>query len=456
MALFVKWLLLVISALLYGIAFILPDNCACFIFIWSIPLFYSLFYFSLGFKEGLIWGILFWLLHSIAILWAILEYSTINIYIGGMAWFFLVVYASLYSSGIFWIASQISAIIPVYSQVWRLLIWILLLWLYSIIIDYCFLWIFGFLEGYSLAHMLVPLMVYPSMHVLILRVGKQSMVGILLGAQATIAYIVYMRAWSLSSILILSIGCLYGALWYLHTSNREQAQTPIWLSHIGCARITGKKRLYIWDAAHEIKRVIIQLISKYPAVRCIFMPESTVAFALNQYSDVLEYWQEYILKQDYMVILGGQRAQHNDLYNCFYILTHRGVAHWYDKVHGVFFVERVPWWAQQVFLWTGMKRFIVPFTQSLVARPVFHTTHCGFLIPYLCSDLFFSEPVCNTPEGTIVCLVNDMWFSCTYQRVLMMLTARLKALLWHKGVLYISYYYALYITPSGSCYTIPV
>lgn len=437
-------LLISISALVGALAFIAS------IFWWTIvvfliPLFYTARHFNVSYLHGLWWGFIFWSFHLSALLLLIIRESDAGWLISSSIWLVLVGYGALYAG--LWFACAIT--ITRLTRAWWIS-WLCATWLYFFIVDRAILWIFDVVEGYELAHPVLPLVRYTPILFLIPWLGKQGLLFFLIVFQLSIVELIHALQYNKPVMLLMVVISLMPFLisWL---PARRTINRPEWLDRIVCMHVMPDPKRSMWQQAHMIRKALEQACRTRPDL--IVMPESTFPFCLNEHQEILKYWHEYALPSTTELILGGHRREGNDVYNTLYFIRGDTIVELYDKQHGLLFVERVP----HLFDYPALRKFFLsdsaPFCQSTKKSSSLQTSRfkCA---PLICSELFFSHHDTHKELDLYVALVNDTWY-CAYQRFLMRQDARLKALLWQKDILYVSYSEAALFARTGVIFLLP-
>lgn len=398
----------------------------------------------------MVWAIIFWAINLWAILVLLIEHAQGPLLIKTLLWVLLLIYLSLYAGVWFLITTYIQCRL-VCSPGKILALWALGATLYFIFIEEGLLWIFDYWEGYSFAYPLISLANWPLTIRLVPLLGKHTVLLLLVIANSVTGYYLVTRALKKSLVLLLSV---LAPFIFGYSISVSQEMPPSWLSQMGCVRRPLATTSYIWDTAHVIKQELVKLLTSNLQINYVFMPESTIRWPLNQYPELLAYWQEYGLLKNRQLVIGAHRLDDTRLYNSLYQVWQGKIINYYDKQHGMFFVERLPRW---FFLERFKNLFLaqhVPFVQATKQSTIISLNKDLQLVPLICSELFFGKRCLVYSRLPLLVICNDTWFSCGYQQELMFLLARFRAVEWRRSILYISYTKAALINSRGTVYPI--
>ncbi len=429
-----KWQLLLISALLYSIPFVVSASLSFMLFFCLAPFFYVALTSKISFKEGIFWGSILWGVQLIGILVLLFEHAEISV-VGSLAlWLILLLYLSAYTGFGFLIAGFLQRKL-ILCGLRALALWVFLLAVHFIWIEHGVLWIFDNFEGYFFAYPLLPLIEYPALLAYMPLLSKEFFLSALLIGNAMIAYMIA-RGLNRFALAILALSLLPFIAGFFKAQN---VRLPSWLNTIGVlAPSVWKHHEYAWDRAHYLQEQLKPLLERNPDITSIIMPESSFKFPLNRLDAVSEFWNTYALNNRIRLIIGGYRYDADQLYNSLYCLYQGATVTVYDKKHGLPFFERLPcFMCSSLFKKLFLSRQ-VPFCQSAACRVLIPITDQQLCVPYICSDLFFysHQKLSNYPALVVT---NDAWFSCKYLQNLMLLVARFKALYCGQDMLYVSH-----------------
>jgi hypothetical protein len=123
----------------------------------------------------------------------------------------------------------------------------------------------------------------------------------------------------------------------------------------------------------------------------------------------------------------------------------------YDKKHAMLLSERLSTWMDNDFFKHIYFNERQPIHRSLCERTQCVVSENISFVPYICSELFFTELPDDTYENSpVLAVVNDILFT-TYIQKLLVLLARFKAIQWQRNIIYVSYTQSLFIDVCGRC-----
>jgi len=330
----------------------------------------------------------------------------------------------------------------------KMVCWIAGSWLYFWFVDRAFFSIFGFFEGDQLRFLLLPLAIRPQWLVIaqyLTRFG--GLLLLLIFSASSACFFIGDKKKSFFSVAFVCF-LPFVAGWFYP---RQEHQDPNFISTIACL-IPSIEQKDPW-LVHEHICELLTKCSDLRAVKTIILPESSFQFPLEDWERNIAVWYNCIKRNDVYIILGSHRRDDQSIYNTLYVLHNCRIIQHYDKIHAMFFTERLP------PLWSHLKetknlflKNTSPFCQGRKKRlPIFFST-LGFVRPYICSDLFFepiASPRSKNDTNTLLCLVNDSWFSVGYIPDLMFLQAISKSLYEKCSILYVSYTKSEFIFQDG-------
>lgn len=460
----------IVSAILYALAFVYP----VFGFVLIIAALSLLFYGALDQQytliDGLLWGSAVYVVHALPLSTYLHTYSRTSIALVG--WILFGLYTASYAGVWFFLTSFIcSAIDNKYILFYKLIVWMLTTFLYIQVMTTCFLWIFDICEGYCCLHPLVPLMETKALRSLVYYLGIHITTFIII---ITACVLVFFWASNYKKLLLLMAAFLLSVYWYADQSYTSTAK-PSWLSQVAYASVPFDTSLK--TNAHEIGLQVLTVLQKtrdaFPDATLLLMPESTFPYCLQEYDAIMRMWRAWVLnspeyRQAAGLMLGAHRNSscNSRVYNTCYYCTSDGVLEHYDKIHGLFFAERLPEYFKKslsFFNFYQSKNYNILknklkknscsdknkyFEQAFDSGTVFKWND-QIIVPFICSEFFFGS-VKQVESDTILCLVNDAWFGYRYMRNILFLNAVLRACDEHKTILYVSHARGTWIDQYGN------
>ncbi len=441
-----KYALVAMSAISGACAFMWPVTCWWLIFFFMIPLFYYLLITPqlIFWREGLLWGSIFFGLQSQWIFWLMREKSQAPS-LGLIAAALFIGFCSL-NVALWFVGAGLLA--KLYKKQWFIAAAFaatgIIFWWW---IDRGMFWISGQCDGYPMVFPLVPLATVPR---LLLMAPWFSMIGLLaclILFELFIAIALYFKSWRLgcTSSLFLApflIGFFIPA---------DSPQLPPWAHNVGYAVAPVSQNGDIYQRAELIGQLLAHYHKEHPQAHLIVMPESTCPFALNENPFCSLKWDALLNHQDITLIVGGQESDCGNLYNTLFCICKGQIIDRHHKVHCFPMVERIPApWSRLAILHSLFLAGYCQLTPGSHADQVIKLRDDCTFIPMICSELFFARKAPQVPPDIpILCLVNDSWF-IPYMRNLLFLSARCKAILWCRAILYVGHYGAFWIAADGS------
>lgn len=125
----------------------------------------------------------------------------------------------------------------------------------------------------------------------------------------------------------------------------------------------------------------------------------------------------------------------------------------YGKAHCLPIAEYLPWHLNWSWL-QGMFATTLPTKACANERPRWQLQEGIFIVPYICSELFFLNHPDDSYSDPILLLCNDWWFCYPYFKRLMALSANLQAISWQRPILYVSYTQEQFFDQFGHAHSI--
>src|SRR5579862_182148 len=175
---YARWFLLITSAVLYALPFLLSDYCWWLIFLFPIPLLYIIRTQNLSFMHGYIWGCIVFALHLSGGIYLVADMAGESWPVGLILGIAMVLYQALVPAFLFWCTTRVITVFSITSPIARLLLWTAALWLFIIWVDWYSLSVFGVQEGYPLMHPLIVLANKPELLYLLPIIGKQLLTAL--------------------------------------------------------------------------------------------------------------------------------------------------------------------------------------------------------------------------------------------------------------------------------------
>lgn len=422
--------LVVVSALSYSVLLIYPKYFWYLSFFYLIPIFWLALKKQLYFKEGFIWGLLFYLIHFYFLFVLVLENG--NGYYKILAPIFGVVYFGLLSGVWFWLAQ-------LFLRRLNNIFLFILIWSLSATLYYFFIYYFSFLifecnYGYVFSHPFVALIEHINLVNLLPVIGIWLLTFFLFLFQASVSALIYtkQKTW----LLIISLSLLPFICGIFLNSNIYE-KLNFFDKKFGFVGLQ-KNRSNPYDLAICIYNEIHQIIKDRPDTQIIFMPETAFPFALNDYPEIIKWLYNNLENKKLHIFLGSHKREKNKFYNVVYHIFDGEIINTCYKTHLVFFCESIPKIWKQLFNLSSdlFLRDSVEFEKAFEKNISFEIE--GKLYsPIICSDIFFKKNF-NNIQSYIILFRNDSWFSTKYIQQLMNNYIKLKVLELRKSILCVS------------------
>jgi apolipoprotein N-acyltransferase len=233
---------------------------------------------------------------------------------------------------------------------------------------------------------------------------------------------------------------------------------PGWSSSIGAVHAGFERMRQVDESAHtaNLSSAIARLIAANPAVTVVITPESAFPFCCLDYHQSCARLRKASAGR--LLLLGSNRCAGEALCNTSFAFYANGDLTWYDKIHRMFYAERVPSFLTYLGLHDTLVSWIgYEFTAGTCCHPVFSvpkpagTAVLPSLRPCLCSELFFTDCLAHDPNQSlpVAAQVNDAWYPGTPIPELLWAVARLKACAYGRVIIYVSYTHANIMLPHG-------
>lgn len=453
-----RWVM--ISALLYACAFIVPSVCHWFVFIYLIPLYYyalththtSVWGYAV---QGFWWGIIFFLLHMHALICMLVQQATLTSAV--VVSMMLIGYSAAVSAC--WFAAAGAVSVYVRSPAGCLSVWVFVTSLFIDFVESLFFKIICLPRGYVFAYPLIPLAQHEALIAHVPYLPTRFLVLSLCASSACLAYALVEKKHKGAAVIgafLFLVPFWTGLLVKRKKSDLDCRDLFVYLQPPAYNK--DMRDVTPLELACSINEQLRRAVRLFPQAQCFLFPESTFPFSLDLYEDIRQLWSENALfnAQEITVVMASHHSYGHDRKNTLFCLNGCRIIQTYDKNTYLPFAEHMPWpWNKSSF-----------FSEFLLKdKKVFHKVDsCGDPIrltpdfvacPYMCSDLFFNYPRVDDHVQAIVWLVNDSWFTCAYYRHLMLLFAKLQATVYKRPILYIAHEFGVYIDPYAQHWYLP-
>jgi len=435
------YLFLFLSTILYALPFFFSAQLWWLIFIFPIPLLHTACTYVVSFKEGYIWGIIVFALHLHAGICIIANLAGDWWWIGFLIGITMVLYQAIMPAFLFGSAHMIITCNSITSPIVRLVVWATTVGLFIVWVDQYCMWIFGIQEGYPLMHPLIVLAQHPALLLPLSVLGKPIMLIFFL--LIPISVILFLWYKNICSLLFFVIAIAPWMYWGLQHNNNDQKKNV----H------TTLKSLPLMIRAHnspDTIRILIRhlnkLITAHPETTIVVMPESALDMIDPQDLCLLN---QHLQKKIHL-IFGACHCTNDCYYNALYWVHDGVIKARFDKKHAMLMTERLSDWMNvscMRAMYFKNNIFIRRADNKRILLPIMHD---NIFIPYICSELFFTEYPDNDDNTTpIMAIVNDTLLTGTYLQELIYLLARLKAIQWQREIVYVSYGRSVFIERWG-------
>ena len=448
----IHWLLLVVSAVLYAVPFLLSAYLWWLIFAFPVALLYLVSVANVSFVHGYIWGCIFFGLHMSGGIYVVTCMAHDSWVVGVMLGLVMVLYQALFSGLVFCGVTKIISISSITSPVMRLLMWTIGIWVLIVWTDWYSLWIFGVKEGYPLMHPLIPLAQNPTLLCLLPIIGKQLLTLFLLLVPAS--FVLLLRYKNNTGVFVF---CSAIAFWFIcWWVGRAEIQRFCWQARI-------RTLPYMAHSCVDNPLVVVKvvgsklqkIIADYPEAEIVIMPESAFNVSnFNDFPELLQLWNANNLGRAVHVVFGASRWHEDCYYNSLHWVYNGVLQNCYDKRHAMLVSERLSSWMNNKTMQRVYFSNDFPIAISLDKRIKLALLPDISFVPYICSELFFNEgPNDIYGESPIILVVNDSMFlgnwCVLYIQELLVLLARYKAIQWQRDIVYVSYGQSLFIDKHG-------
>lgn len=309
------------------------------------------------------------------------------------------------------------------------LAWVGALWLFMIFLDRALMLpLSGNLEGSLFMN---PLVIFPpSLLVLLPHVGMAALLAIFCITSSTIGLWFCRKANTL--MLLFSLTPWMIGIGIMHTS-----KTDFPYQSIGYLPMMVPKKS---DISALFASEVSYIQESRPHISTIITPESSC-----HHLPIINFPLDLIM---------GSFENHQTMRSNIACWLHDGNTEIYRKKHTMIFGEKLPAWLDNSFFQTLIFSTALPILKGNNDRPQWQLRNNITLVPYICSELFFSNSPQESFHDPIVALCNDWWFDMPHFKQLMARAARLRAIQWHRPVLYVSYFYGLFFDQFGTTYPI--
>ena len=448
-----EWALLLSSALLYSVPFLWSDYCWWAIIAFPIPLFYLACCTQLSSIHGYIWACVICAVHMSGGIYVMAimahEWWPVAVGLGSI----MILYHALWAGILFAAGAFIMQALCLQKAYQRLLMSVMVVWLFIAGIDWYSLSFFGAQEGYTLMHPLILLAKKPHLLYLLPIVGKQLLTLFFLMFSMGIVLIWWYGNWY--SVLFLSAVSIP---WLLSIAMQRPLRECIWQQRIkGLPLMVCSQNPVIF--VKIIQNSLKNILQAHTTADIIIMPESACTLdKVSDISELLRCWHEHNLGKPIHLIFGASRSDADHYYNSLQWVYNGVLQNYHDKKHAMLLSERLPWFLDNSYFQSIYFTQRKQITASDAVRSCIKIDDMIF-VPYICSELFCHEKSDDEyPAAPIIAIVNDSIFLSSlcsaYMSDILLLLARFKAIQWQREIMYVSYAHCVVIDRQGSMHDI--
>ena len=392
---------------------------------------------------GYIWGVVTFLLHSIGLLYGLIQYGDGPLLHRIIPHVGMTLYIGIYPAIIFGLANYIQQYYP--RTIIRVLIWFAALLILTWAFHNMIFIIFGAWEGHPLLHPLIPIAQVPRLLSLLPLIGTQIYTICLFLLSSCIAYaILAPQPHHYMWILLATLPWLIS--YYVHSY--EKPNTDI-ISHIAVIPIMFPLNVPDNELTDIVSNAMKMAHANAPETRTYIFPES--AFHRSDINTFIPHWPMH--HDNDRIIFGTFYTDDTDTcYNAMTIATRDHITQQHLKKHAMVLTEHIPYvfdvpWIRNQYC--SKESSITPSTKPRKPIQVLDDLRC---IPYICSELFMLNNPDDTHTLPALFIGNDMWLQYSpsqYTSTLMLQYARIRAMQWQQPIIYATYMHGYYISRSG-------
>jgi hypothetical protein len=309
------------------------------------------------------------------------------------------------------------------------IVWMMGLWLFILSIDRIVLLpLSGTVEGTIFMN---PLLVLPPpMLTLLPHIGMSTLLAIFCLTSSTLG--LWFCKKTTNSFLIFWL-----MPWIISTGLARYPETDFPYKTIGYLPIMVPKTS---DCSAVVSSRVAFAHESHPHINTIIIPESSCHEIPHIYSHIN--------------LIIGSFENHDIMRSNIACFIHEGNTHIFKKKHTMVFGEILPAWLNNSFFKQLIFSTALPILKADNSRPQWKLDARITVVPYICSELFFSNSPQDGFDDPILVICNDWWFDLPHFKQLMARAARLRAIQWHRPIIYASYSHGLFFDQFGTTYPI--
>lgn len=444
----------ILSGILCSIPFIEPTYLWPLIFIFPLPIFLNQKTITQNaFLHGYIWGLINLSIQLSGINSALLTITNGPISIRIIIPLLLVCIQSLIPALLFFLGSKIIQHYSLSNYI-IILIQSAIFILFFLYFEYSCLWFTGTIEGYSLAHLIIPLMHLPFFR-LILAHSHHLIMLIFIMSIPTVCVLLWNK--KKNKYIIIFLFCIFiSTIYAIQSFNPKPKNPPAWISKIVALPfvfyVPHNMTFLMKAVAQELKKIV----HRYPETSLVVMPESALYCSFLHLKELTNLLSAKEVSKPLHFIAGSFSFSNNQYHNALYWIDNGILKNCYYKRHTMFLTERIPLWLRETFVEKIFFSQSPIIAQSMNQRPLLHITYEMKLVPYICSELFFNQkPDDSFEQYPILAITNDRNF-LPYISDLMVRHAQKIAVIWNRPIIYVSFLHHVYIDTDGNLFPLRV
>lgn len=440
------------SAVLYAGAYLVPAYCWWGVFIFLVPIFYLVMHKKLALGDGLVWSSVTWSLQLFGIAEGLFLQAQGSLLTRSIVP--AVALATAICYGVLWFCLlQCSG--RVANRFTRVALMVSLTWLFFIFLERSSLWMFGIFEGYLLVNPLVPLIEHPVLLHGIAACGSSMYLLGVIALQAGVSILIVKKLYR--GLMLVSVLPAY--LVFIDTRHARDITLD---KRIVCSSAYFTQHESVRYGGYVVSNYCKELLETFPEAEIVLFPEAAVSCPfLPAEEQILALLGAQTVGKPITIIMGGFRWDGDKYRNTVYWIHDGKLVDLFDKRHAMAVTERSP---QEYFLgsWSVIQESYLKkaagVSPSVHKRPIWQIAPDLTIIPYICSELYFT----NSPDheaydgAVIVALCNDDWLKRDCMRYQMLLGARFRAVQWQVPIFYVAYHYQALCLPDGTYYKLRV
>ncbi len=440
------------SAILYGISFLYAPM-AWGVVVFLIPIIGSCYKnIPIGLCTGALWSIIAFAMHAFGIFFVVVKRGTDYITVVFLLTCFAL-YCSLYSMLWLWAVQKKPSNDRFTQMIYRTIVTLF----FFVAIDTFFLFPLGVVQGYPLFFPVIPLVNSTVGVFLITYIQQWFLFFLVIALQESIVFMFLCTSFSKIKKTIIFALLLSVFLWpiFFTPAQKQELRTLYNTDEIVCI-LECKSGNDPREHAQLLYELLLKARNTYPQVKTFIMRESAFPFSLNEHLYVVEMWQKNIMQEGDSIIFGSAWKEGEECSNCFFCIDTCRITHRYEKSHLIPLFEYIP---SNLFFKDSLKSLFFQkkdlFSPGSSLRNPFKMLNQLQALPVLCSELFWNKrPLLqdekkDSKNHILICLMHDGHFENSGYDQRMILTARYRACVEQRTIIYCSFFHAALIGTKG-------